>query len=606
MVRTYPSRRNVEVRVRRVARHEATGALHTKETNEKIRIRVFKTFFSLIAVVIIVRLFGLMIAQHSLYVALATDSHEIYAELNPERGAIYLENNEGKVMPLALNRDKFTVFADTRRYEDPKNPLEVANKLASFFAYTDERKAEVLEQLSKENDGYELIEKNIDEDTKKQLEELKLPGIYFSRFRERYYPEGSLAAPVVGFVGKNESGASVGRYGIEGYWNQIISGNGGFLEGIRSARGAWIPLAGRSFDPAVDGANLILTLDRTLEYEVCERLRNAIKTYEAQSGSLIIMDPITGAIKVMCSIPDFDPNEYNKVEDISIYNNLSIFEPYEPGSVFKPITMAAALDTGAVKPDDYFYDSGSADGNCTKPIQNADNRSYKDQNMSGILEHSINTGVVHVVKKLGKETFRSYVEKFGFGTKTGIELDTESGGTIAGLYANKGDAVDCYTATASFGQGITVTPLQMVTAFSAIANGGKLMKPYIVKRIEYANGKVEETRPIEVRQVVDKHTADTVAAMMVRVVDFSEGKRGQVPGYYIAGKTGTAQIAGPGGYSTETNHSFIGFGPVDNPRFVTLIRLEKPQRSYANITAAPLFADITSYLMTYYHIPKER
>ncbi|HRH23857.1 MAG TPA: penicillin-binding transpeptidase domain-containing protein, partial [Candidatus Magasanikbacteria bacterium] len=159
---------------------------------------------------------------------------------------------------------------------------------------------------------------------------------------------------------------------------------------------------------------------------------------------------------------------------------------------------------------------------------------------------------------------------------------------------------------ASFGQGITVTPLQMVTAFSALANGGKLMKPYIVKRIEYANGKVDEVHPIEVRQVVDKHTADTVAAMMVRVVDYSEGIRGKVPAYYIAGKTGTAQIAGPGGYTAETNHSFIGFGPVDNPKFVMLIRLEKPQRSYANITAAPLFAQITTFLMSYYHIPPER
>ena len=560
----------------------------------------------LLILVIIGRLFSLMIVEHGFYTALASDSHEIYAELTPERGSIYLENNEGKLTPLALNRDKFIVFADTRSYADPKTPLEVANALTTFFQYTEERKNEVLGQLSKVNDGYEQIEKNISEDIKKNLENLKLPGIYFTRFRERYYPEGPLAASVVGFVGKSETEGSVGRYGIEGYWNPIVGGSGGFLEGIRSAKGAWIPLAGRTFDAAVDGANLVLTLDRTLQYEVCERLRDAVKMYEAQSGSLVIMDPLTGAITTMCSVPDFDPNEYGKVENPAVYNNLSIFESYEPGSVFKPITMAAALDTNTVKPGDPFTDTGSADGNCKKPIKNADSRNYGDQNMSGILEHSINTGVVYIVKKLGKENFRSYVEKFGFGTKTGIELDTETSGTIDSLSQNKGNAIDCYTATASFGQGITVTPLQMVTAFSAIANGGKLMKPYIVKRIEYANGKVEDVRPVEVRQVIDKHTAQLVSAMMVRVVDYSEGIRGKVPRYYIAGKTGTAQIAGPGGYSNETNHSFIGFGPVDNPKFVMLIRLEKPQRSYANITAAPLFAQLVTYMMSYYHIPPER
>ncbi len=593
-------------RVRRIARHDAHAIRTVTIDTGKTRIYALKLVFLVLAGAIGFRLFGLMIAQHGFFTALASDSHEIYAELTPERGSIYLENADGKLTPLALNRDKFVVFADTRGYEDPKQPLEVATALAEFFGYDDERKFQVLDQLQKENDGYEQIEKNVDEDTKKRLEELKLPGIYFSRFRERYYPEGTLAASVIGFVGKTESGSAVGRYGVEGYWNELIGGAGGVLEGIRSASGAWIPLAGRSFDAATDGANVVLTLDRTLEFEICERLKNAVSTYEAQSGSLVIMDPMTGAILVMCSVPDFDPNEYNKVKEISAFNNLSIFEPYEPGSVFKPITMAAALDTGVVKPDDYFYDSGSVEAGCKKPIQNADNRSYKDQDMSGILEHSINTGVVFVVNKLGKENFRSYVERFGFGTKTGIELDTETAGTIASLSQNKGDKVDCYTATASFGQGITVTPMQMVTAFSALANGGKLMKPYIVKRIEYANGKVETTRPMEIRQVVSKHTADTVAAMMVRVVDYSEGKRGQVPGYYIAGKTGTAQIAGPGGYTAETNHSFIGFGPVDNPKFVTLIRLEKPQRSYANITAAPLFADITSYLLSYYHVPPER
>ena len=407
----------------------------------------------------------------------------------------------------------------------------------------------------------------------------------------------------MGFVGKDEQGNDIGRYGVEGYWNSEIAGSGGFLEGVRSAKGRWIPLAGRLFKPATDGSDMKLTIDRTIQFKACEYLRQYKEEYGAQSATLIIMEPQTGAIRAMCNAPDFDPNQYGTVETADIYNNAAIFTAYEPGSIFKPVGMAGAINDAIVKPESVFHDSGSVVDLCITPITNAQNKTYGDQTMTGVLENSINTGMVYVVRQLGKERFVKYVQDFGFGLKTGIELDTEVGGTIDTLSIKKGNDVDCYAATASFGQGITVTPLQITSAYAAIANGGKLMKPYIVEELRYPDGTVKRTKPEEVRQVVSKRASALVSSMLVSVVEKGFDRGGKVEGYYLAGKTGTAQIAGPGGYTDETNHSFVGFGPVDNPKFVVFIKFEKPRRAFASLTTAPVFARISKFMLDYYQIP---
>ncbi|MFA6427507.1 MAG: penicillin-binding protein 2 [Candidatus Magasanikbacteria bacterium] len=571
------------------------------------RIRIVGVLFVSLFIIVIARLFILMIIQHDFYDALAAGSHEMTTNLFPERGSIYLTSSDkAEEYPLAINRDVFLMFADTREIIDENAAEMVAQKLAELFAYPDDKKFSIYLQLNKRSDPYEPLEKKVEQQMMEQVTALQLPGIHFVRRSERYYPEKKLAASVVGFVGKDEEGNDVGRYGIEGYWDKELAGNGGFLEGIKGATGNWIPLAGRLLKPAQDGVDLVLTIDRTLQYEACAVLQKDQEEYGAQTASLIIMEPKTGAIRVMCSFPDFDPNQYNQVESSSMYNNTAVFTAYEPGSIFKPIAMSAVLNEELVTPETYFHDSGSVDAGCTKLIQNADLKSYGDQTMTGVLENSINTGMVFVVNKLGKQKFKSYIEQYGFGTKTGIDLDTESSGTIGSLSERKDDKVDCYTATASFGQGITATPLQMATAFSAIANGGMLMKPFIVQEVRYPQGKVVETRPKEVRRILEKRNASLLSGMLVRVIDQGQGTLAKVPGYYIAGKTGTAQIAGPGGYTDETNHSFIGFGPVDDPAFVMIIRFEKPRRAYASLTAASTFSKIAKFMMNYYHIPPSR
>jgi cell division protein FtsI/penicillin-binding protein 2 len=498
------------------------------------------------------------------------------------------------------------VFADTRDIHADDEAKAAADRIGATLGYDDEKKFALFEKLNKRTDPYEPIQDRVDEETADAVRALNIAGVGFVRQFDRFYPEGDLAAAVIGFVGKNEQGDSVGRYGVEGYWDRELRGTGGFLEGFRSATGGWIPLAKRVFRDAKDGSDIILTIDRSLQHYACERLRRGMEEYEAASAALIIMDPETGAIRASCSLPDFDPNAYRDAPSAGVFNNAAIFTPYEPGSIFKPITMAAAINEDAVTPDTAFTDTGSRDGLCQKPIKNAGEKSYGRQTMTGVLQNSINTGMVFVAETLGKKLFREYVHAFGFGVKEGIELDTESEVTVDSLSQNSDEKLDCYAATGSFGQGITVTPLQMATAFSAIANGGRLMKPMIVQEVRHSDGTRERMRPKEIRQVITPRTASLVAGMLTQVVEHGYGGRAQVRGYYVGGKTGTAQIPGPGGYTDETIHSFVGFAPLEHPKFVMAVKFEKPERTYAEVTAAPVFADIATFALQYYEVPPSR
>jgi len=573
--------------------------------NQRLLIVFGIAFFG--AFVIVIRLFVLMIMQHNFYGLLAEKSHGAFSELFSNRGSVYIQDSRtGEEYPLAINRDFFTVFSDTREIKEDKIAEDVAEKMASVFGYDDEQKLELFYKLNKRDDPYEPIENKVEEEIVDKLKELDLPGIGYLRRPERYYPEGNLASHVIGFLGKDESGQSVGYYGVEGYWNTTLYGSGGFFSGDRSAAGGLVNVAKSSFKLPEDGPEMLLTIDRTLQYMACERLRDAMEEYKAETASLIIMDPFTGAIRVMCSLPDFDPNTYNEVESVTIYNNSTIFSPYEPGSIFKPFIMAAAINEGLVKPETEFYDIGSVDAGCSKLIKNAGDRSYEQQNMIGVLENSINTGMVFVAEKLGKKKMKKYVEDFGFGIKEGIELDSEVAGDVNTLSLNEDRSFDCYAATTSFGQGITATPLQIVTAFGAIANGGTLVKPYIVEELRYSDGKLEKTKVKEIRRVLDKRTTSLLGGMLVNVVDSGQARSARVDGYYVAGKTGTAQIAGAGGYTEEYNHSFVGFAPVDDPKFVILVKFEKPQVLYSANTAAPVFGDIAKFILQYYQVPPGR
>jgi len=592
---------------RAAASKKVTFPKHSKAPSGDFRFRAAAVMILLLGVVISFRLVTLMIFDHGSYKKLAFGAQEVSSELIAKRGEIFLQDTRnGKKYPIAVNRDYFLLFADSREIPNFETATSVTKTLGDIFKYDNEKREKVFNQLSKRTDPYEPIEDKIEEVQMNQIKAMQLPGVHFTRKPFRFYPENNLAASVVGFVGKDDKGLPKGSYGIEGYFQKELSGEAGFVEGARSAGGRLIVLSGIKLQESKDGANFTLTVDRTLQFEACKRLSQGMTEYGASSAALVIMDPLSGAIRAMCSFPDFNPNEYSKVESGEAYNNTSIFTPYEPGSIFKPITMAAALNEDLVNPNSPFYDSGVREGVCSKPIRNAENKAYQDTNMIGVLENSINTGMIYIAEQLGTKRFREYVEQFGFGVKSGVELNTENSGTIDSLSQNKKQSIDCYTATGSFGQGITVTPLQMVAAYAAIANGGHLMKPYIVDTVEYSDGKVVKTEPQEIRQVLTSKSASLLSGMLVNVVENGHAKLARSESHYIGGKTGTAQIPGRGGYSEDTIHSFVGFGPVGDPKYVMIIKYEKPQRKYAESTAVPVYGDISKFILDYYQVPPNR
>ncbi len=469
---------------------------------------------------------------------------------------------------------------------------------------------EYIKKLSKRNDPYEPIAKKVDKETLNKVINLNIPGIKFMTETYRFYPERNIGAHIIGFVGY-DGNKKRGFYGLEGFFDEELRGKIGIIKAERDANRYLTIVSDREFQKAIDGSDLILTIERPIQFEACRKLEEAIIKHGAEGGTVIIMDPNTGAILAMCSWPDYDPNNYSEEEDSAIFNNPAIFYPYEPGSVFKTITMAAALDAGVIGPNSTYEDKGYVNiEGWPKPIKNSDFETHGGWgvvDMNAVLEKSLNTGSIYAMNKVGANVFADYVKKFGFGEKTGIELETEAAGNIYNLLRKKIRPIDA--AVASFGQGITVTPLQLVTAYAAIANGGILMKPYLVKEIIHTDGKKDITTPKQIRRVISEKAALMLAGMLTNVIEKGHGKRAGVEGYYIAGKTGTAQVPDKNkrGYSDKTIHTFVGFGPTDDPRFVMLVKLDDPKDvRFSASSAAPLFGELAKFLLTYWQIPKER
>lgn len=573
-------------------------------TKQDIRLEIFRYGIMCVAVLICLRLFVIQIIQHDMYQALASGQHDLYKQLYPERGSVFAhDNKDGELVPLITNQQLGFLFADPRHVTDARSTVESIAKILKW----DQTRIDLLtERLGQKEDPYEPIQHGISQIDQEKITNLKLSGIQFIRETSRIYPEGKMGGHILGFLGSDKDGKKVGRYGIEGYFEDILAGSSGYLQSERDIAGRMIAIGNNSIKPAVNGSDIVLTIDHTIQFKACALLKASVLRHGAAGGSVIIVDPKTGKIFAMCSEPDFDPNHYGDVKDVNDFNNSSIFDSYEPGSIFKALTMAAAIDAGAVTPTTTFNDTGSVmvEG-WPKPIGNAEGKSYGVSDMTKVLEDSINTGMVFAMRAMGQDTFVNYVNKFGFGKETGIELEKESTGNINQLSKK----AEVFRATASFGQGITTTPIQIVMAYAAIANGGTLKKPMIIDEIRHPDGSVEKRSPQDVTQVLSAKTSRIVGAMLVSVVEHGHGKKAGVSGYYIAGKTGTAQVSSSnGGYSEDnTVGSFAGFGPVEDPRFAMIVRINHPRDvTWAESTAAPLFGDIASFLLQYFEVPPIR
>ncbi|MBI3115420.1 MAG: penicillin-binding protein 2 [Candidatus Kerfeldbacteria bacterium] len=564
------------------------------------RISVLIGFFAVFAVVVVLRLVQLQVFQHGHYEALAIDQHQIAGELLPTRGEIYVRDrfSGGTLFPLATNRTYHLLYAVPK---DVENPQVTARSLAPLL---DADEATIFDRLNKPGDIYEPLQHGMTDEQQSAVEALGLKGIAFQDEELRYYPEGTIGSHVLGFVGY-VGDERKGRYGIEEEFDAALAGKPGSVITERDAAGREIPIADRVLERPEHGADIVLTIDRTIQYEACGKLDAWVKTHGAASGSLIILDPKTGAVLASCGAPDFDPNHYGDVADINTFANPVVFAAYEPGSVFKPITMAAALDLGRVTPQTTYEDTGAVEiGKFT--IKNSDLKSYGVQTMAAVLEKSLNTGAIFAGREVGDQAFLEYVKAFGFGLQTDVELPGEHAGNLSTIELQR----EIYTATASYGQGITVTPIQLAAAYGAIANGGKLMKPYLVESLIPAGGERLDTQPTVVRQVISPRTASTLSAMLVNVVENGHGWRAGVPGYFVGGKTGTAQIPAKDkrGYEPDAAiGSFAGFAPASNPKFVMVVRVDRPKDvQFAENSAAPLFGQIAEFLLHYLEVPPTR
>ena len=427
------------------------------------------------------------------------------------------------------------------------------------------------------------------------IKDLNLLGIKLDPHPGRYYPEGKLAAAVLGFVNREQAGS----YGVEQYYDSRLRGTDGF----KVAGGPQVLFDLPFVQAPENGLDLVLTIDRVIQRAAEKHLEQALKEFEAESGVIIVMDPSTGAILAMAVGPGFDPNDFANVESLKAFINKAISEQYEPGSVFKMVTMAAALDAGVIRPHDTYYDNGYiVVGGRT--FQNWDRKAHGLTTMTEVLAYSLNVGSVHVAQKLGPSRFYDVVRRFGFGEPTGIDLT----GEIAGSVRQPGspDWYPADLAANSFGQGLAVTPIQMVTAVAALANDGVLMRPYVVDRILQDGEVIWQAKPQMVRRVVRHETAAELSEMLAQALP-QETPLGVVPQYTSAGKTGTAQIFEDGRYADDAIiASFAGYLPAYDPRFVVLVKLDRPQRQpWGSRAAAPVWRDLAGDLCAYLGIPPD-
>lgn len=422
---------------------------------------------------------------------------------------------------------------------------------------------------------------------------------------QRYYPEKNLAAHLLGIMAMvNNATWLRGVYGIEGYYESYLRQRDGVgLTSRVTEPISALPSSARRFLPSVAGRDLILTIDRNVQWIAEEELQRALELYKAKAGSIIVMDPHSGEILAMANAPTFDPNEFAK-SDAAALQNPAVSAQYEPGSVFKIITAAAALDSGVVTPTQKLTDTGSiAVGQ--RVILNSDRAGHGQVDMTEALARSLNVITAQWSLLLGQRQFYQYIERFGFGKVTEVDL----AGEVYGLIKKPGtlDWSLSDLGTNSFGQGLAVTPIQMANAVASIANGGKLMRPYVVKA-RVLGDKVQVTEPTVLGTTVRPETAKILTDILVDVVDEGNQAAG-VAGYRIAGKSGTAQIPTKEGYTEdETIVTFIGYAPADDPRFVILVKLDRPDPTisrWAGYTAAPTFAQVARRLFYYYNIPPD-
>jgi cell division protein FtsI/penicillin-binding protein 2 len=526
------------------------------------------------------RLFEKSVLDHPGYVALASNQHTVRQDLPGQRGRIYARDQLIGRFPIATNEWRYDVSVIPNRVTDPDR---LARQLHDLLDLDEET---LRDALSSKRAYLPPLKRRVDRATAERVRALNDRAIQITSVSARTYPERTLASQLLGFVNFDD----VGTYGVEARYDDALRGKSGSRLGQRDSFGRLVSITG-TVNPE-PGSDLGLTIDRTIQFIAERALEQALATYGAGGGSIVVTDPSSGAILALANQPSFDPNQFNTVpeSELARFRNDTISTVYEPGSVFKPIVMATALDAGVVTPEtaETFSNQVTVQG---YEIHTALDKAYGRETMTQILENSDNVGMVWVAGHLEFDALRSALTRFGFGIPTGIDLPGETTGSVLPL----GEWRDIHRATVAFGQGVSMTPLQLAAAWGALLNGGHLMKPYVVDRILRSNGEEVVTKPTVVRDVIRSETSDTIRSMLESVVENGQSKKARIDGYSVGGKTGTAQIPNPDGgyYEDQWNHSFMGFFPVSQPRYLVLVKLDRPTASkYADGTALPTFVDV--------------
>lgn len=560
----------------------------------RIKIVIFCIFS--VAFILLSRLFFVQVIHQNMY-ALRADKQYITPASNIfNRGAIFFSKKDGTLMTAG------TVTSGFKLAVVPKDVVDKEDAYEKLDPYIEIDKNTFLIKVSKEDDPYEEIANGLSKEQVTEIENLKIKGVSIFKDNWRSYPGNSLASHTIGFLAyKNDT--LTGQYGLERFYNTTLS---------KPQDEAYVNFFAEVFSnirDTVSNSNkgdIITTIEPTIQYTLETELATTLKKWNGDQIGGIIINPQTGEIYAMSGMPDFDLNNFKEVSDVGVYRNPIIENVYEFGSVIKPLVMASALDADVVTPETSYSDAGSIVID-KKIIYNFDKKGRGKVTMQDVLDQSLNTGMVFVESKLGHEKFRTYMKSYGIGEKTGIDLPNETSGLISNLDSPR----NIEYANASFGQGIALTPMEAVRSFSALANGGNLVTPHLVKEIKYDNGLSKKLDyPFTKENLLKKESTDTITKMLIHVFESYDGGIHKMNNYSIATKTGTAQVAredGKGYYTDRHIHSFFGYFPAYDPQFLIFLFLKNPKEvKYASQTLIPPFIDITKFILNYYNIAPDR
>jgi len=553
------------------------------EKGVRIRIRLIGVIFTLGFVLVTMRAFDLQVLQEQQWDERAERQHQKVIPLTPQRGTIFDSNGE----ELAVSVDVDSFYLEPRKIEDPQTTARQLSKALDIPART-------IKSKLKGNGGFVWLKRQVSPDESKQVKALEVKGVGAIKEHRRFYPNASIAGHLLGFTGLDPKGLE----GLELKYDKMILGRGGYLVMERDALGRGLGAGSPQVQGATRGHDLYLTLDKNLQYIVERELADGIRQTDAKAGTVVMLEPATGKILAMASYPEYNPNAFFRYKPYQ-WRNRAVCDTYEPGSTFKIFLMAAALNEAVVSTKQKINCENGVFRVGGKDIH--DHKKYRMLTPAEIIKYSSNIGSAKIGKMLERKALHRYISDFGFGQPTGIDLPGEAGGMVRP--PNKWFEVDL--AAISFGQGISVTPIQLAAATAAIANGGYLMEPYVVDRIVDSQGQVtHKGSPRVVRKVIAQDVAQVVTRMMeMTTEEGGTATNARVPGFRVAGKTGTAQKvdAVTGGYSADKRlASFVGFLPAEAPRAVVLVFIDEPKKGvYGGLTAAPVFAKIASQAMQY-------